>query len=82
MAGFPTKVSESISLGIPVITNNTSDLKKYICNGVNGYMIENEEDIRKLAQDILEKTKYPKVDSNLFFYKNQIYLDELKQIWS
>lgn len=35
-AGFPTKVSESLSLGTPVICNLTSDLTAYIRDGVEG----------------------------------------------
>lgn len=41
-AGFPTKVSESISCGIPVITTKTSDLDNYIIDGKNGFFISNE----------------------------------------
>ena len=82
MAGFPTKISESISYGVPVIINNTSDLKKYIINGVNGYMVESEEDLENLANDILNRKDKLKVDSNLFYYKNQVYLDELKKLWN
>ena len=39
-AGFPTKVSESISCGTPVITTKTSDLEEYIIEGKNGYFID------------------------------------------
>jgi glycosyltransferase involved in cell wall biosynthesis len=35
-AGFPTKVVESMAVGTPVICNLTSDLGKYIQDGVNG----------------------------------------------
>lgn len=38
-AGFPTKVSESIALGVPVIANETSDLGEYINNGENGFLV-------------------------------------------
>lgn len=38
MAGFPTKVAESFSAGIPVITNATSDLTKYVVNGRTGFV--------------------------------------------
>lgn len=38
MAGFPTKFAESMTAGIPVITNATSDLPKYVINGKTGYL--------------------------------------------
>ena len=44
MAGFPTKVVESISLGVPVITTDTSDLKKYIQEGKTGYFVDIEDE--------------------------------------
>lgn len=40
MAGFPTKVVESLSCGTPVITTNTSDLNKYIEDGENGFFVD------------------------------------------
>ncbi|MBE6782795.1 MAG: glycosyltransferase [Ruminococcaceae bacterium] len=40
MAGFPTKFSESLNIGIPSITTPTSDLTDYISNGVNGLISE------------------------------------------
>lgn len=36
MAGFPTKVVESMVMGTPVICNLTSDLHKYIQDGISG----------------------------------------------
>lgn len=47
MAGFPTKVTESLSLGTPVITTNTSDLDKYIKPGKTGFFVDitNEEQL-------------------------------------
>ena len=38
-AGFPSKVAESLSAGIPVITNYTSDLNMYLVNGVNSIIV-------------------------------------------
>lgn len=35
-AGFPTKFVESMACGTPVISNHTSDLAAYLCDGVNG----------------------------------------------
>ena len=37
-AGFPTKLAESMSVGTPVITNNTGDISMYLHNGKNGYI--------------------------------------------
>ena len=45
-AGFPTKVAESISAGVPVITNESSDLPLYIESGKNGFLLK---DISTLA---------------------------------
>ena len=39
MAGFPTKFSEAISCGTPVITNRTSDLSTYLIYGENGFWL-------------------------------------------
>lgn len=38
--GFPSKISESIGYGIPAITTRTSDLDKYISDGVSGHFID------------------------------------------
>jgi len=41
-AGFPTKVGESMACGTPVICNITSDLGKFVEDGKNGIICENE----------------------------------------
>lgn len=43
MAGFPTKFAESMSVGVPVIANATSDLCSYIVNGKTGFVVEDEK---------------------------------------
>ncbi|WP_462392423.1 glycosyltransferase [Clostridium cadaveris] len=57
MAGFPTKISESISCGTPVITTRTSDLDSYIIEGNNGFFLdmEDEEFNIKKIKEILNK---------------------------
>ena len=37
-SGFPTKVSESLAIGTPVVTTPTSDLEEYITDGENGFL--------------------------------------------
>lgn len=39
-AGFPTKVVESLAVGLPVICNYTSDLAKYLTDGDEGIRVE------------------------------------------
>ena len=43
-AGFPTKLGESMSVGTPIITNNTGDISKYVHSGENGFLISSNRD--------------------------------------
>lgn len=78
MAGFPTKFSESITCGTPVITNRTSDLEEYMLEGINGYWID--ENISNSLQNIIKKGILPKneIDCSVFDYHR--YFDEFKKI--
>jgi glycosyltransferase involved in cell wall biosynthesis len=38
-AGFPSKLVESFSLGVPVIANATSDIAEYLRDGLDGYLL-------------------------------------------
>ena len=49
MAGFPTKVSESISCGTPVLCNDTSDIKNYIINGKMGFVMDDTDQMLRKA---------------------------------
>lgn len=60
MAGFPTKFAESYSAGVPVITTRTSDLNKYILDGITGFFLDdNDENSLRvlLINKILNLTK-------------------------
>lgn len=59
MMGFPTKFTEAVSAGIPVISNDTSDIGKYLVDGENGFKIPaaNEESLYKLIKQISESDK-------------------------
>ena len=52
----PTVVKESLSCGIPVITNNIGDVKEFIINDKNGYIVEkNFENYFEAILGILKK---------------------------
>lgn len=55
-AGFPSKVVESISYQVPVITTKTSDLSSYIKNGNNGFLLNsnNFEEVKLEFSTILD----------------------------
>ena len=90
-AGFSTKLVESISAYVPVITNNTSDIKKYIKEGKNGFIIDInniKEATSKITEIIfndkenINKMKEYCKENQIFDYNNYLevfkhFLDEL-----
>jgi glycosyltransferase involved in cell wall biosynthesis len=82
-AGFPTKVVESLTVGTPVICNLTSDLGKYIHDGIEGIICKNYkveslidaiERALKLTKDerSLMRANARKQAENSFDYRNYI----------
>lgn len=80
MAGFPTKFVESISCGVPVITNETSDLKNYLKAGKNGILLNTEcfeKELLQLFNSLsLEKREIIKVEEDFFEYRN--YMNQIE----
>lgn len=78
MAGFPTKFSESITCGVPVITNETSDLSEYLKDGKNGFILSTKDfsnDLSRLLFDISKnRVEIPKVDNQAFDFTQYINL--------
>lgn len=53
-AGFPTKLVEYFSQGLPVIANLTGDIELYLKDGFNGFVIQNNIDsIKKTIEKIV-----------------------------
>lgn len=79
-AGFPTKFAESISSGILVLTNHSSDLKEYLHDGINGYSLNIsslEELVDSLKRPLLLsfneiQNKKENIDRRTFDYHNFI----------
>jgi glycosyltransferase involved in cell wall biosynthesis len=81
MAGFPTKFVESVSCGTPVLTNSSSNIKNYIIDGRNGFLIDDKTD-QSLKIGIKNALILPKseiqimkqwcLSSTTFHYKNYV----------
>ena len=54
MAGFPTKFVESMTSGVPVIANITSDIEFYLHDSVNGFILS-ENGFNDLYKTIKER---------------------------
>ena len=66
-SGFPTKFSESLGYGCPVIANLTSDISYYLKDKYNGYIVEgfNKESLLvALKKALKDKKKYDKLESH------------------
>ena len=65
MSGFPTKVAESMTAGVPVITNATSDLSKYIENGRTGFLVDgyDYEAILSILRSVIMKLSIRDIDA-------------------
>lgn len=89
MAGFPTKFVESNMAGCPVIINDTSDIRSFVENGVNGFLIpgfsltEIIKTLGKVAQLTPETIASMKTTTKEKALKNfdfRVYIEELKKI--
>lgn len=72
-AGFPTKFVESMSAGIPVITNKISNIDDYIIDGVNSFMIEDNSDDKIIS--IIQKVANLTANQILEIKKNCLVND-------
>lgn len=80
-AGFPTKFVESITAGVPVLTNLTSNIGDYLVAGSNGFPLDTTSE-NTLTDSLLIALQQPKstitemkqlIDRELFDYHNYIY---------
>ena len=83
-AGFPTKFVESISAGVPVMTNLTSNIGDYLKDGVNGYILDasNADTLKKSLSSVLSlprgvhKSIKSSIDRATFDYRR--YVPQIK----
>lgn len=85
-AGFSTKFVESLSLGIPTIMTNTSEIDSYLKENINGFLLSHSDfdknqkkiiDIIKMENEKLTQLKINCLKENLFYFEN--YENNLKK---
>ena len=88
-AGFSTKLSESLSLGVPVLCNTVGGADEIIQNGYNGINIDscNSEDIfgaieRIISMDVdeIDSLKKNALNTAESFFDGGLYLDVLNKV--
>ena len=88
-AGFPTKVPESMTLGVPVICNYSSDLSCYLKDGVNSVEVENCTP-EAMVVSMLRVLSYSKEKMNEMatntrrtaeeYFDYKVYLEQVRKI--
>ena len=84
-AGFPTKFVESISAGVPVLTNLTSNMGDYLSEGENGFPLDvtSDETLKASLLRVLTQSRESiyelkqSIDRRTFDYRN--YVPSIKQ---
>ncbi|MBP9018069.1 MAG: glycosyltransferase [Paludibacteraceae bacterium] len=74
-AGFPTKFSESISCGTPVVANSSSNIRQFIVNGKNGFIIDHVtlNELKNILKDIIQLPKTQIYEMKNFCYQSQLF---------
>ena len=87
-AGFPTKFVESISAGVPVITNRVSNVSDYVIDGENGFIVDDltQENIVSVLTKVslLDRREVNRIkkccDDMMFDYRN--FLEPIQEFLS
>ena len=82
-AGFPTKYVESMTAGVPVITNRISNIEDYLISGVNSFMIESPSDeeitdvLSKVSAMTTEEINAMKSECSKLNFDYHVFLDKI-----
>lgn len=85
-AGFPTKFVESMSCCTPLIATRTSNICDYLTDGINGFVVDENQDLFKVLSRVLalDKSQIISMKQNCkdfqgFDYRN--YQEELSKLF-
>ena len=91
-AGFPTKFAESMTAGVPVICNSTSDLKQFVIDGETGFTVKDnsrrdimdclQNHVLTLSKELLVSMKKETLRRNACFScNNETYKNKVNQFF-
>lgn len=86
-AGFPTKFTEAMKNGIPVLTTKATDISKYFIEGKHGYYIDIDSDLYSSINSVIQSVSKEKIFSmkkaclSNDILNNESYLEKLKKIY-
>ena len=69
MAGFPTKLGTSLVNGVPVLATDVGDIRYYVKDGYNGYILPTDISCLKSFLNDLPNKQKPKVDQEALYWK-------------
>lgn len=83
LAGFPSKIPESLACGTPVITNSTSNICEYIEDGVNGFILSGDvlQDANRIVKILrLHLDQINEMHKNTYLRKQFDQLDYISEV--
>lgn len=81
LAGFPTKLAESITARTPVLINQEMEVTEFVKNNYNGFYV-NQSNLEKEIESIILKRKSMIFDNTIFnytnfYHKTEKFIDEV-----
>lgn len=81
LAGFPTKLAESITARTPVLINQEMEVTEFVENNYNGFYV-NQSNLEKEIESIILKRKSMIFDNTIFnytnfYHKTEKFIDEV-----
>ncbi|AHH08430.1 1,2-diacylglycerol 3-glucosyltransferase [Borrelia anserina BA2] len=84
---YPMTIIEALTAGIPAVLINDIIYKDVICQGINGFLLDNYEDIYKYMKEIIEndeklKTLKKNAEETSMRFSNSFFVEKIEQYYS